>query len=420
MMHAVLACFGSDGDVFPFVGIGEVLQKRGHCVTLVANAHYDRLAAAHGFGFRALGTNQETEALLNDPNSWHPFKSLRVGHRWAVNGLGRHYSVLAELARDEETVLIASPVIFAARVVQEKLSRPLATILLQPWLIRSISAPPVMPAGLSLPAEAPRLLRSSYSKMLDVVVDFLLGSHINRLRASIGLKSARRILDWCFSPDLVIGLFPGAFGEPQADWPPNIRLAGFPTYDAGPQTSLPADLLQFCRAGKPPIAVTFGTGMRHAAKVFHAASEALSILGWPGIFLTRHAGQIPAPLPRSIRHVEFASFRELFPHCGAVIHHGGIGTSAKALMAGTPQLVIPFAYDQKDNAARLKRIGAGDWIRSPQADGPTIAAGLRKLMSSAPSREQISLQFNHADGAQRAVQWIEEFVQHSTVEPLNF
>src|SRR5882672_5392868 len=102
-MHAVLVCFGSDGDVFPSVALGLALLSRGHRVTLAANEHYSSLAAAHGFGFRALGSNQETDALLNDPDSWHPFKSLRVGHKWAVRGLDRHYAVLAELARDEDS-----------------------------------------------------------------------------------------------------------------------------------------------------------------------------------------------------------------------------------------------------------------------------------------------------------------------------
>ena len=36
-MHAILATMGTDGDVVPFVGLGERLRARGHRVTLVAN-----------------------------------------------------------------------------------------------------------------------------------------------------------------------------------------------------------------------------------------------------------------------------------------------------------------------------------------------------------------------------------------------
>ena len=40
-----------------------------------------------------------------------------------------------------------------------------------------------------------------------------------------------------------------------------------------------------------------------------------------------------------------------------IVHSGGIGTSAQALAAGRPMLVVPFAFDQPDNASRLRRLG---------------------------------------------------------------
>src|SRR5205809_725560 len=69
--------------------------------------------------------------------------------------------------------------------------------------------------------------------------------------------------------------------------------------------------------------------------------------------------QLPTPFPRAVRHVAFDPFQELLPLCTAVVHHGGIGTTARALAAGTPQLVLPLAWDQPDNAARVGRLGAG-------------------------------------------------------------
>ena len=81
-----------------------------------------------------------------------------------------------------------------------------------------------------------------------------------------------------------------------------------------------------------------------------------------GILLTKYAAQVPDPLPPNVIRVGFAPFRKLFPRCAAVVHHGGIGTVAKALAAGVPQLVLPGAFDQTDNATRVKRLGAGDWF----------------------------------------------------------
>jgi rhamnosyltransferase subunit B len=49
----------------------------------------------------------------------------------------------------------------------------------------------------------------------------------------------------------------------------------------------------------------------------------------------------------------------LLPRASALVHHGGIGTTAEALRSGTPQLISPFAWDQFDNAARVASLGAG-------------------------------------------------------------
>ena len=121
--------------------------------------------------------------------------------------------------------------------------------------------------------------------------------------------------------------------------------------------------------------------MRHGAEFFRAAVEACGMLGRRGILLTRHARQLPTPLPGSVRHVAFAPFEELLPLCAAVVHHGGIGTTARALAAGTPQLVLPLAWDQPDNAARVRRLGAGSSLgtrhRTP-AQLATAPAGAAK------------------------------------------
>ncbi|MED6157436.1 hypothetical protein PIB30_023007 [Stylosanthes scabra] len=47
----------------------------------------------------------------------------------------------------------------------------------------------------------------------------------------------------------------------------------------------------------------------------------------------------------------------LFKQCAAVIHHGGSGTTAAALQAGTPQVVCPFMLDQFYWAERMHWLG---------------------------------------------------------------
>ena len=80
--------------------------------------------------------------------------------------------------------------------------------------------------------------------------------------------------------------------------------------------------------------------------------------GRRGLLLSRHREHIPRTLPSDVRHVEYAPFSELLPRCAALVHHGGIGTSAQALAAGVPQLIMPMGHDQPDNSrACSRRIG---------------------------------------------------------------
>jgi UDP:flavonoid glycosyltransferase YjiC (YdhE family) len=216
---------------------------------------------------------------------------------------------------------------------------------------------------------------------IDVFGDALIGRELNGLRAELGLKPTRRILSNWLSRQLVIGMFPDWFGPRQADWPSQVRLVGFPMSDGDPNQALPPQVLKFCQDGKPPVAFTFGTGMAHSAGLFQEAMEACEILGARGIFLTKYRNQLPGILPPTVRHCDFAPFQKLFPHCAAVVHHGGIGTVAKALAAGIPQLIHPQCFDQIDNGMRVKQLGAGDYLRVKRSSGKKIAAALAPLMT---------------------------------------
>src|SRR5207249_10540808 len=116
----------------------------------------------------------------------------------------------------------------------------------------------------------------------------------------------------------------------------------------------------------------------HWARLFRNAIEACRLLGERGILLTKFGQQLPTPLPPFVRHCDYAPFRKLFPHCGGVVHHGGVGTTAQALAAGIPQLVLPMAWDQPDNAVRIQRLGAGHWL-SANSRGVRIASALAKV-----------------------------------------
>lgn len=123
------------------------------------------------------------------------------------------------------------------------------------------------------------------------------------------------------------------------------------------------------------------------------------------IFLTPHAGQVPANLPSDILWEDYVPLRALLPHAAALMHHGGIGTTAEALRAGTPQLIIPLSHDQFDNAERVKALGVGARLDATRVTAPRMAAALDDLLTApglAASCQAIAARFDDGDRFRRA------------------
>ena len=411
-MHIIQATVGTDGDVFPHIGLGAVLRARGHRVTLAAPEPYRDRAVALGMEFCPLVTADEHAGMLADPDLWRPFRSGLMMSRWGGPMVSRQYEALAGLAAQPESMLVANPGVLAARLVQEKLGIRTATLLLQPGIIPSSTRPPEMPGGVTIPPWLPHPLRHLYWLAVDAAGYALVARSLNRDRAGLGLSPVRRLFRWWLSPDLVIGLFPQWYAAPQPDWPPQLRLAGFGRFD-GARAELPDDVRRFCEEGPPPIAFTLGTGMRHAADFFRTAVTACDHLGTRGLLLTKYADVITAPLPPRVRHCTFAPFRRLLPLCGAVVHHGGVGTTAAALEAGCPQLVLPLAWDQPDNAARVTELGVGLTLGPRRRKSTHMSDALSRLMAPAirDRCQAISIQANGEDGLDLAARWVEELAK---------
>lgn len=382
-MQILLQPVGSAGDVHPFVGLGLALKERGHQVVVVTNGYFANLIRRVGLEFVEMGTAEEYRAALDNPDIWHPRRALQVMGQLVVPLVRRVYDLIKERYVPGETVVAASTLSFGSRVAQDKLGVPTVTVHLQPSMILSVNKPPVI-AALPMPNWLPRLMvRGLYYVGDKLIADPILLPEINALRRELGLAPVARIISrWVHSPQCVIGLFPEWFAPPQADWPAQVRLTGFPLYDERGATELPATLQSFLDAGSAPFVFTPGSAMVHAKSFFESAVAACQQLGRRGILLTRFAEQVPAVLPDSVRHFEFVPLSQLLPHAAVMVHHGGIGTSAQTLAAGIPHLVLPLSHDQPDNAARLLRLGVARTLKPHQVTSARLAAELSALVES--------------------------------------
>jgi UDP:flavonoid glycosyltransferase YjiC (YdhE family) len=222
-------------------------------------------------------------------------------------------------------------------------------------------------------------------KLLDAfILDKVFAPEINRFRLSLDLPAIQSIFGgWMHSPQMNIGLFPEWFAPPQPDWPPQTQLTGFVFYDkqkAGKDVS--EDLEDFLNAGSPPIIFTAGTAMKHAGQFFRDCIEACQRIGQRGILLSQHPEQLPAELPQGIRHFPYVPFSSVLPRARALVHHGGIGTTAQAIAAGIPHVIRPMAHDQPDTALRVEGLDIGAALNPKNFNATTLASRLDVLISS--------------------------------------
>lgn len=374
---------GSAGDVHPHVGIGLALQRRGHDVSVLTSAYFEPLFARVGLPLIPVGTVDDYHRSLDHPDLWRPHRALGVigeAIRPHVSEIAR---VLREQAAGDPPLLVAHPLAFGARAAQEALGLRLVTLHLQAAGFVSEHEPPVPHVWLRSVNRWPLLVKRLLAAAGDRLSDHALSPVVNELCADFGLPPARNIVrEWWHSPQRVIGLFPDWFAGVQPDWPPQTRLTGFPLYDEGDATPLAPELDRWLDAGEPPVVFAPGTANRQAARFFQAGAEACRHLGRRGLLLTRFAEQIPDPLPPGVVHAEYAPFGSLLPRAAALAHHGGIGTAAQALRAGCPQLVMPMAFDQPDNAVRLRALGVASYLRPSRFNGLAVARELDVLLDS--------------------------------------
>jgi rhamnosyltransferase subunit B len=379
--------FGSAGDMHPLIGLSLALQERGHAVTMAVNGYFKPLVERVGLDFVEQGTREEFLAALSHPDLWSPTKSFGHVFRTGIaRALRPQFELIAAQRAKGPLLVVASCLVFGARTARDRLDVPLATVHLQPSVLWSEHDSPILSG---MPAWLPSWLkRWQYWVGEKFVIDRTVGPVLNGFRAEQNLPPVGRTTRWWHSPDLNVCLFPDWFAARQPDWPTPLLMTSFPLWDESTVANPSADLERFLAEGEPPIVFAPGSANMHAEAFFRAAVDACEKLQRRGILLTRFAEQLPKTLPVNVQAFDYIPFSQVLPRAAALVHHGGIGTSAQALRAGIPQLVMPLAHDQFDNAARLERLGVACSLPAARFLGPNVAARLAPLLASQPLRDR--------------------------------
>jgi rhamnosyltransferase subunit B len=388
-LKILLPTIGSAGDVHPFIALGLALQARGHRVTIFTNPHFQDRIEKLNLGFQPVGTRAQFHAGVADPDLWHPRKGFGVvAHRFILPAIEPVFHLIEKHA-DADTVVAASGISFGARLAQEKLGVPTATVHLQPIVIRSLVEQGMF-GNFHISASQPLWFKRAFFRFVDwALVDRILKRPLNGVRATLGLPVVDRVMHrWIHSPQLVIGFFPGWFAAPQSDWPPNAHLVGFPLWDGGGgNVPVPPEAEAFLSAGEPPVVFTPGSVAATMHRYFEESVEAARRLGLRAMLVTNHPEQLPRELPPGVQAFGYLPFSEILPRAAMLVYHGGIGTLAQTVKAGLPHLVVPNAHDQFDNAWRIEQLGLGRKIPQTRFRAPRVAEAIREILADSAVKQ---------------------------------
>ncbi len=412
MARIVLNTFGSFGDLHPYLALAIEMQRRGHTAVIATSEFYRAKVEAESLEFAPV--RPDIGEMSGNADFIRKLWDERRGTEYLIRdylmpAVSQGYDDLLPVCANAD-FLLTHAAGYAGPLVAEKLGLPWLSVALQPSVFLSVDDPPKLGPAPFLPA-----LR----KWGRLPIEFVL--YVARLRTSVwarpvaalrkreGLRAGGNpLFEGMFSPFGTICLFSPHFAQPQADWPRLAEVCGFPFYDklGEAQPELQA-LTEFLHHGTPPVLFTLGSSaVLHPGSFYQESLAAVRALGSRAIFLVGPESK-EVFTEATVFVASYAPYSAVMPYCSAIVHQGGIGTTAQALRSGRPMIIVPWAHDQPDNAYRIQKLGVGRSIARSQYSSGTLQLELQKLNSLRTRAEQMGEFIRKEDGVSTACDVIE-------------
>jgi rhamnosyltransferase subunit B len=383
----VLTTFGSYGDIHPYMAIAAELRARGHQPVIATSELYREKMDLAGFDFVPVRPNipppQEQDPVMME-KVMHPRKgSGYLMEEMLFPFVREGYEDLLQ-AVDGADLLLTHPISFAGPLVAQTTGIPWVSSVLAPVSFFSAYDPPLPPFWpwmRHVQLLGPRFVAAFFNQVKKAYNN----KSYDQFRSELGLPDrGSPVFEGQHSPTMILALFSRLFAQPQPDWPPQARIAGFAFYDGKNELAMPAELTQFLDAGAPPIVFTLGSSAVWVARDFYRESiAATKLLGRRAVLLIGDdRNRLAEALPPGMIAVNYAPFEMLLARASAMVHHGGVGTTSQGLRAGIPTLIIPFAFDQPDNAAHAERLGSSRTLPRGKYKASRVAKELDILLTN--------------------------------------
>jgi MGT family glycosyltransferase len=392
-MRVLIGAFGDAGHVFPAISLGQGLARRGHEVTI--ETWEERRAAVEGAGLDFTAAEEYRTFPPPEPDTDD----------------GRHAAdaaraLLPLIERLDPAVVVSDILTLAPALAAEASGVPLATLVPH---IYPVTEPgmPFFAVGLRQPRTAiGRAVWKQGQRALEVGLE--MGRRdLNGQRERLGLPPHAHFHGG-ISPDLaLVATYPQL--EYPRPLPASVQVTGPMTFEVPhPDIELPP-------GDAPLVLVAPSTAHDAENQLVRTALAALAEEPVRVVATTnRVRPQTPIVVPPNAVLVDWLSYSQLMPIAALVICHGGHGTVARALGAGTPVLITAITGDMGETAIRVAWAGAGlslPWRLCHR--GPLRWATRRALAdpSFAARAAEIAAWAATHDGADRGAELVEQLAR---------
>ncbi len=223
--------------------------------------------------------------------------------------------------------------------------------------------------------------------------------------ARVGVGAVDELSGLALTARRVLYQIAEAFEHAHGGWPEEVRFVG-PGLWEPPSPPL-------ARPARPLVLVTCSTELQRDGRLVEIALEALADEDVDVVAPTATLDPAPFRAPANARVVRDESHGAILPRAAAVVCHGGMGITQKALSAGVPLCVVPLGRDQLDVARHVVIAGVGTRVAPDELTAPRLRAAVRGARRLAPAARRMADAFAAAGGAEAAAREVEALLASS-------